>query len=530
MIRLGSRRWWALAALVLSMLTIGLDATVLNVALPTLATALHAGTGALQWMVDAYILVFAGLLLPAGALGDRYGRKRLLILGLGFFGTASAAAGHAGSAGQLIAARAVMGVGAAVLTPVVMAVLPVIFPPAERAKAIAIGAIGMGLGLPLGPIVGGYLLQHFWWGSVFAINVPVAAVALAAVAVLVPESRDPAPPRPDLVGAGLSTLGLVALVYGLIEAPDRGWRNHVVLGTLAVGLLLLTAFAAWERHTTDPMIDLGLFRRRRFLSGTLATTVASFTLFGLLFVLPQYFQAVGGSDALGAGLRLLPLIGGLVVGARASATLILRVGSRAPIAAGLVLIAAGLGVGATTGAGSGYGLAACWLPVVGAGAGLALAPAMDAVLGELPVARAGAGTAVTMTVRQVGGALGVALLGSISANAYTHRLDVTGLPAPAVHIAQDSVHAAVALAGRLADPALAASAHTAYTHAMDTVLACCAAVAVSGAALIATLMPTGAAVAAPPADPECGAEPRRSNMPANATAASLGDGSAAEIQ
>jgi EmrB/QacA subfamily drug resistance transporter len=489
MIRLGSRRWWALAALVLSVLTVSLDATVLNVALPTLATSLHASTGALQWMVDAYILVFAGLLLPAGALGDRYGRKRLLLLGLAFFGAASAAATHAGSTGQLIAARAVMGIGAAVLMPVVVAVLPVIFPPDERAKAVAFGSIGMGLGLPLGPIVGGYLLKHFWWGSVFAINVPVATLAMVAVAILIPESRDPAPRGADVVGAGLSTLGLVTLVYGLIEAPDRGWGDAVVLGATALGLLLLTAFTVWERHTAAPMIDLALFGRRRFLWGTLSMTVASFTLFGLLFVLPQYFQAVRGSDALGTGVRLLPLIGGLVVGARASATVATRVGQRIPISAGLVLIAGGLAVGASTAAGSGYALAAAWLSVVGTGAGLVLAPAMDAVLGELPVERAGAGSAVTMTVRQVGGALGVALLGSVSASAYTDRLVVAGLPDSAARIARDSVNAAVALADRLSDPALAASARTAYLHAMDVVLACCAVVALAGAAFVAMFMP-----------------------------------------
>ncbi len=497
MVGLGARRWWALAALVLGVLTVGLDATVLNVALPTLAAALHADTAGLQWIVDAYILVFAGLLLPAGALGDRYGRKRLLMVGLALFGAASATATAAGSTGQLIAARAVMGIGAAILLPVVVAVLPVLFPPHERAKAIAVGAAGMALGLPLGPIVGGWLLDRFWWGSVFLINLPVVALALAAVAVLVPESRDPAPPRPDLVGAGLSTLGLVALVYGLIQAPDRGWGDGVVLGMLSVGLLLLVAFASWARRARDPMVDLGLFGRRRFLFGTLAMTVASFTLFGLLFVLPQYFQAVGGSDALGSGVRLLPLIGGLVAGARGSATVTARVGSRVPIVVGLALIAGGLAVGATTTAGSGYGPAACWLPVVGLGAGLVLAAAMDAVLSELPVARAGAGTAVTMAVRQVGGALGVAVLGSVLAGVYTDRLEVGGLPEPAVRVARQSVNVAMVLARRLSDPALAASAQVAYTHAMDLVLACCAAVALAGAVLIAVLMPARGAAPQP---------------------------------
>jgi MFS family permease len=241
MVGLGVRRWWALAALVLGVLTVGLDATVLNVALPTLAAALHADTAGLQWIVDAYILVFAGLLLPAGVLGDRYGRKRLLMLGLVLFGAASAAATAAGSTGQLIAARAVMGIGAAVLTPVVVAVLPVLFPPDERAKAIAVGAAGMGVGLPLGPIVGGWLLDHFWWGSVFVINLPVAALALVAVAVLVPESRDPAPPRPDLLGAGLSTLGLVTLVYVLIRPPTTAGATALCSACLA------WAWRCWSR-------------------------------------------------------------------------------------------------------------------------------------------------------------------------------------------------------------------------------------------------------------------------------------------
>src|SRR6266508_1692629 len=261
---LGSRRWWALAALGLTVLTIGFDATILNVALPTLATALHASTGALQWMVDAYVLVFAGLLLPMGALGDRFGRKRLILVGLVLFGAASVLATYAGSTGPLIAARAIMGIGAAVLTPIAAAVLPVIFPPQERAKAISFFAIGMGVGVPLGPIIGGYLLKHFWWGSVFLVNVPVVVVALVAVMLLVPESKDPAPPRIDVVG-----------------------------------LLLIAAFVAWERRTAQPMIDLTLFARPRFLWGTVAMTVASFGLFGLLFVLPQYLQAVQGNDALG---------------------------------------------------------------------------------------------------------------------------------------------------------------------------------------------------------------------------------------
>src|SRR5438874_2225379 len=346
MANLGARRWWALGALVLSILTIGFDATILNVALPTLATSLHAGTGALQWIIDAYVLVFAGLLLPVGALGDRYGRKRFLIGGLLLFGGASVVAAYAGTTGQLIAARALMGVGAAVLTPLSMGILPVLFPPAERAKAIAFAAIGMGAGVPLGPIVGGYLLRHFWWGSVFLVNVPVVLLALLAVVLLVPESRDPAPPRADLPGAVLSTAGLVSFVYGVIEAPDRGWTDGRVLATLTAGVVLLALFVVWERRTRAPMIDLTLFGRARFVWGTASMTIATFALFGLLFVLPQYLQAVRGYDALGTGVRLLPLMGGLIVGARASEPVGRRTGTAVPVASGLTLVAAGLAWGA----------------------------------------------------------------------------------------------------------------------------------------------------------------------------------------
>jgi EmrB/QacA subfamily drug resistance transporter len=501
MIRSGSRRWWALGALVLSLLTIGFDATILNVALPTLATALHAGTDGLQWMVDAYVLVFAGLLLPMGALGDRHGRKRLLIVGLTLFGAASVVATYAGSTGQLIAARALMGLAAAVLTPISLAILPAIFPPAERAKAIAFAAIGMGVGVPLGPIVGGYLLGHFWWGSVFLVNVPVVVLALVAVAALVPESRDPAPRGVDVPGALLSTTGLVAFVYGVIEAPVRGWGDLRVLGTIAAGLALLAGFVVWEARTPAPMIDLALFRRPRFLWGSVAATLASFALFGLLFVVPQYLQAVRGHDALSTGVRLMPLMAGLIVGARVSERIASRAGTRVPVAGGLALIGAGLALGAATQAGSGYGFAATWLSLVGAGTGLTLAPAMEAVLGELPVERAGSGVALTMTLRQVGGALGVALLGSLLAGTYAGRLDLTGLPAPLAEAAQDSVASGVAVARELSDAALLTSVHSAYIHAMDVVLVACAAVAVAGAVLAALLLPARPAVLSAPLGP-----------------------------
>jgi EmrB/QacA subfamily drug resistance transporter len=490
----GQRRWWALAAIVLCLLTLGFDATILNVALPTLATTLHADTGGLQWIVDAYVLVFAGLLLPAGALGDRIGRKRLLVAGLALFGAASVGAAYVSSTGALIAARAVMGLGAAVLTPITLALLPVLFPPAERARAIAVATMGMGIGVPLGPIVGGWLLRQFWWGSVFLVNVPIAALALVAVLALVPESKDPSPRPADLPGGVLSTVGLVSLVYGVIEAPGRGWADATVLGALGLGVVVLALFVAWERRCAYPMIDLSLFRRPRFLGGTAAATLATFALFGLLFVLPQYLQAVLGYDAFGAGVRLLPLMAGLFVGASVTEKLVHRVGSTVPVASGLLVVAAGLSLGATTQVGAGYGFAATWLAVVGLGVGVALAPAMDAVLGELPPQRSGSGTALTMTLRQVGGALGVALLGSVLSAAYTHRLDVSGLPSPVASAARDSVSAAVAIAAGLGDAGLgeaglAGRAQVAYVHAMAVVLLVCAGLALLGAVLTARGMP-----------------------------------------
>lgn len=483
------RRWLALGALALSVLTIGFDITILNVALPTIATELEVGTGALQWIVNAYVLVFAGLLLPLGALGDRYGRKRLMLIGLAVFAVASLAAAWAGSAGLVIGARAAMGIGAAIIMPITLAALTDLFAPEERGKAISAIVAAMGVGIPLGPIIGGYLLEHFWWGSVFLINVPVALIAIFAITVLLPESRDPAPPRADVVGGLLSTVGLVSFVYGVIAAPRSGWGDPIVLLALAAGVVLLGAFVRWELRTPEPMIDLNLFRRRRFLWGSVAATLASFILFGLLFVVPQYLQFVAGFDALGTGLRLLPLIGGLVAGAPLSGRLAARLGYRLPVALGLLIAAAGVLLGALTDTSTSYGFTASWLTAAGFGTGAALAPAMEAVLSVLPTERAGAGTAVTMTLRQVGGALGVALLGSLLLEGYVGRLVTPVLPAPAEEAARDSIAGALAVAGRVGDPALAASAEAAYVHGMNLVLVACAAVAIVGAAAVAAGMP-----------------------------------------
>lgn len=293
------RRWWALAALGLAVLTLGFDITIMNVALPTIATELGVGTDGLQWMVNAYVLVIAGLMLTCGALGDRYGRKRLLLIGLGLFGISSAVAAGVDSAAPVIAARGAMGMGAAIMLPVAFAVLSALFGPAERGRAVSLLVMGLGVGIPLGPIIGGYLLDHFWWGSIFLINVPIAILGALAIAFLLPESRDPSPRRPDVLGAVLSTSSLTTLVYGLIEAPTRGWSDAVTLGTITAGLLLLVLFVAWELHVSDPMIDLHLFGRPQFLWASLAGVLVTFGMLGLLFAVPQYLQFVTGHDALG---------------------------------------------------------------------------------------------------------------------------------------------------------------------------------------------------------------------------------------
>jgi EmrB/QacA subfamily drug resistance transporter len=475
--------------LVICLLTLGLDGTILNVALPTLATEIGASTSDLQWIVDAYILVFAGLLLPFGAIGDRFGRRRVLLIGLAVFGISSLVAAWTTGTGGLIAARAFMGLGSAIMTPMAMAILPVIFAPAERGRAISMMAAAMGVGVPLGPIVGGWLLDHFWWGSVFLVNVPVAALGIVAALAFIPESRNAHAKPADLVGGALSTIGLVALVYGVIEVPRRGWGTTEVLAAIGLGALLLIAFVIWERRNPYPMIDLGLFRRPRFLWGTVAATIGTSALFGMLFTLPQYLQSVQGHDAFGAGVRLLPLMGGLILGAGGADRIVARIGTKIPVTVGLAVIASGLVLGATAKPDNGYATTAAWLAIVGAGVGLVLAPAMDAVLDELPTDETGAGTALTMTLRQVGAALGIALLGSVLAGAYTERLDVKGLPVPLAHAAQDSVGGAMAVAARLPAPDLAASAADAYLHGMSLVLLVCAGIAVAGAVLVAVALP-----------------------------------------
>ncbi|MFF0592868.1 MFS transporter [Streptomyces antibioticus] len=483
------RRWWALGALVASMLTLGFDMTILNVALPTMAAELGAGTGEQQWMADAYIVVFAALMLPAGLLGDRFGRRRMLVAGLGVFLAGSALGALAGDVRWVIAARALMGVGAALVTPLALSVLPSLFPPGERTKAVGIVSAGSTLGLPLGPILGGWLLDHFWWGSVFLINVPMAALGIAACVLLLPETRDPSSPRVDALSTALTAAGLGTLIYAIIDAPARGWGDPLILALLAASAVLIAALVVRERRVARPMLDMGLLAHRGFLFNTLAATLVMFVLSGLMFVLPPYLQAVLGHDALGTGVRLLPLMAGLIVAARAAQPVVDRFGARAAVSAGLVVMAFAAFLGSRTTAGSGYGFTALWLTFVGVGFGYSVVPAMAGALTTLPADRAGSGSGLLMTLRQVGGAIGVALLGSLLAGAFRDRLDVTGLPADAAHTAGESVVAAHLIAEKAGSAQLAASANGAYVHGMTLVLLVCGAAALVAALLAAAFLP-----------------------------------------
>ncbi|MGH2344056.1 MAG: MFS transporter, partial [Chloroflexota bacterium] len=407
-----NRRWWALYALALSLLAIGLDATIINIALPILSTALHASTGDLQWFADAYNLVFAAALLPAGLLGDRFGRKKLLLIALALFGAASAGCAYAPSAGALIVARAVLGLGAACLMPMSLAMLSVLFTEAERPRAMAIWVTVNAVSFPIGPIVGGWLLNNFWWGAVFLINVPVTIIGLIAVAALVPESRNPQRPRLDVGGVLLSSLGLIGLTYGFIDAGQNGWGDPGALSGMLGGAMILATFILWERWITrrrpgHALVDTALFRSAGFTWGAILATVVSFALFGVLFAIPQFFQAVNDTDAMGTGLRLLPIIGGLLVGAKLSAGMAPGAGAKLTTALGFALLVIGLTAGATTGVSTGYGFAAGWIAVIGAGLGFALPTTMNAALGTLTADRSGVGSALISAMRQVGGTIGV---------------------------------------------------------------------------------------------------------------------------
>jgi EmrB/QacA subfamily drug resistance transporter len=475
------RRWWTLGVLCVSLVMIVVANSSLNVALPTLVEDLHASASSLQWIVDAYSLVFAGLLLTAGSLGDRYGRRLALNTGLVIFGGASGLAAFAGSSSQLIAARAVMGVGAALVMPATLSVLAHVFPPEERKQAIAIWAGFAGVGVALGGVVSGWLLEHFWWGSIFLTNVAVVAVALIAGAILIPKANEDDEPALDLVGALLSIAGLGALVYAIIEAPTRGWLSGPTLLAFGVAVVVLFAFARWELRAPAPMLDLRFFRNPQFAAATSAITFVFFVMFGMIFAMTQYLQLVLGYGPLEAGVRMLPWAVMYMISARSSARFVQRWGQRLVVSVGLVVVAVGLALLALSGLHSNYGLLALSLVVSAAGMGMVTAPSTGAIIVSLPLNKAGVGSAVNDTTRELGGALGVAVLGSLIASIY--RAD---LPASA-HSASTSLGAGLQAAAALPGPAgadLAHAARSAYVHAFDITMLVAVGVALVASAVI----------------------------------------------
>ena len=496
------RRWWTLVVLCFSLLVIALDNTILNVALPTLQRDLDASASDLQWIVDSYMLVFAAVLLTAGALGDRFGRKKALTFGLVVFGLGSGLSALATSSEMLIATRALMGVGGAFIMPSTLSILTAVFPAHERAKAIGIWAAVSGLGIVIGPVTGGWLVEHGDWSLVFLVNLPFVAAALLSGRWLVPESRDPAKPRLDAAGFALSSLGLGALVWAIIEAPARGWGDGVILAALAVAAAAIAAFVAWELRVREPMLDVRLFRNRRFSAASGAIALAFFALFGTIFFLTQYLQSVLGYGAFESGVRLMPVAAGLILGGPLSAKLAARVGTKRVVGAGLALVAVGLTLLSGAEVDSGYGLVAAVLLVLGLGMGLTMAPATESVMGSLPLAKASVGSAVNDATRTLGGALGVAVLGSLLSSGYRAGMDgaTEGLPSAAAAAANESLAGALAVAhgigggggGRVTE-----AAQQAFVDGMHTAVLVGAAIAAVGAVVALLALPARAPVAAP---------------------------------
>ncbi|MDT9681816.1 MFS transporter [Streptomyces sp. TRM76323] len=432
------QRWLILGVICLAQLTVLLDNTVLNVAIPSLTRELAASTADIQWMINAYALVQSGLLLTAGNAADRYGRKRMLLTGLALFGIGSLAAGLAQSSAQLIAARAGMGVGGALLMTTTLAVVVQIFDETERVKAIAIWSTVSSLGFAAGPLLGGFMLDHFWWGAIFLVNLPVAALGLAAVAVLVPESRHKQGDRPDLLGAVLSTIGMTALVYAIINGPDHGWLSGQVLGSASVGLLAMGAFALWELRTPHPMLDLHFFRDQRFVGAVAGAILVAFGMTGSLFLLTQHLQFVLGYDPLDAGLRTAPLALTVVVlnlsgvGAR----LLPKLGTPGTIALGMALVSGGLASIALLGS-HGYGGMLLGLVVMGVGVSLSMPAMANAIMSAIPPEKAGVGAGVNGTLAEFGNGLGVAVLGAVLNARFTALASVTAASLPAALAAAD---------------------------------------------------------------------------------------------
>jgi EmrB/QacA subfamily drug resistance transporter len=472
------RRWWILAVLCFSLLVIVLDNTILNVAIPTIVRDLDATNSQLQWMVDAYTLVFAGLLLTAGSLGDRFGRRGALQVGLVVFGLGSLASAFANSADQLIATRAFMGIGGAFIMPATLSIITNVFPPGERGKAIGVWAGTAGLAGVLGPTTGGFLLEHFYWGSVFLVNIPIVIVGVLAGFFLIPTSKDPSAPRLDPIGALLSIAGLVSLLYGIIEAPQKGWTNSTTILAILLGLALLAAFFAWESHSDHPMLDVKFFKNPRFTAASSGITLIFFAMFGTTFLITQYFQFVLGYSPFETGIRFLPWAAVILIGSPLSSRLVDRFGTKLVVTAGLVLATLGLVSLSTLTVDSAY-----WPDVIlrmmlmASGMALTMAPATESIMSSLPLGKAGVGSAVNDTTRQVGGAMGVAIIGSVLSSIYASKigdfLGGTSIRGTAATGIKESLGAALSVAGKLSKTApdvaaaLTRAANSAYVDGMQ---------------------------------------------------------------
>lgn len=456
--RVHARRWFTLATLCLSLLIIVMDNTILNVAIPSLVRELGATNSELQWIIDGYVLVFAGLLLTTGALGDRFGRKRALRIGIVVFALASIASALSTTPMQLILARSAMGVGGALIMPSTLSILTNVFrDPRERGRAIAIWAGFSGVGVALGPVIGGTLLAHFSWSSVFWVNIPIAAVALVAGWFFVPESKDSGNSPLDPLGAVLSIVGLGSLLFGIIEGPVKGWSSLEVTVAFGVALVSIVGFIAWELHTEHPMLDMSFFRNPRFTAANSAITLTFFAMFGSMFLMTQYWQFVHGYTPLQAGVRLVPYAFVMMIVAPMSARVVERLGTKRVVTIGLSIISVSMLLLATIQRDSSYLRVILNMCLMAAGMALTMAPATESVMGSLPREKAGVGSAVNDTTRQVGGALGVAVVGSLVASVYAGGVrDVAvrfGLTADAVDRASGSLGAALAEAPSLGSAA-----------------------------------------------------------------------------
>ncbi|MEU4645334.1 MFS transporter [Micromonospora sp. NPDC023814] len=506
------RRWAILGVLVISLLVVVLDNTILNVALRTLADPVHglgASQGELEWSINSYTLVFAGLLFTFGVLGDRAGRKRFLLVGLVLFGLASLLSAYAQSPAQLVAARALMGVGGAAIMPVTLSIISNVFDPRERGRAIGVWAGAVGLAVAIGPILGGALLEHYWWGSVFLINVPVVVLGVVLVAILVPESRDPNPGRVDVVGVLLSVVGLVALTYGIIDGGEHGFDRPVVWAAILGGLAVLAWFVAYERRSDHPSLDVRLFRVPRFAAPVAIVGLIFFAAMGVMFFSSFYLQLVRGYSPLETGLLFLPFAVAQLVFAPRSAAMVRRYGGKAVAVVGLALTVVALGAFAFVGASTPIWVVLVFFFLQGAGMANIMPPATESIMSALPREKAGVGSAVSNTVRQVAGALGVAVLGSVLSAVYRADVDsaLRDLPAGAREAAGESISGAYAAAGQLgpAAPQLIAVADEAFVAAMHWAAGLAAAVAAVGILVVLRWMPGRAA--APVAAPVPAGEP-----------------------